>query len=192
MSLPDFSDFRRLLQEAGALSEPAEAHGTLVGMLAADPEGDCAGRWIALTLHGTDQPDGAGRAVPAELRPRLESVYRDTEQALADLQMSFEPLLPQDEAGLRAQAEAMGSWCQGFLYGFTLIRRGDGKTLSPQVQEVLEDLQRMAEVETPDTEGNEQDREALVELVEYLRVAAQLVHDELRLAAPGADNDAAH
>lgn len=192
MSLPEFSEFTRLLRDAGALSDPAESHGTLVGMLAADPGEDCCQRWIALTLHGTDQPEGNGRAVPAELRPRLDSVYAATERSLADLQMGFEPLLPEDEADLRTQAEAMGSWCQGFLYGFTLIRRGGGKALPPQVQEVLEDLQRMAEVETPDASGDEQDHEALVELVEYIRVAAQLVHDELRLAASDADNDATH
>jgi ABC-type nitrate/sulfonate/bicarbonate transport system substrate-binding protein len=50
------------------------------------------------------------------------------------------------------------------------------------VKTMLDDLARIAQVEQPDGEGNEQDEAALVEIIEYIRVASQLVHDELRLA----------
>ncbi len=192
MSSPDYFSLADALRSADALSEAAEAHGTLAGMVAANPDQDCHHRWLMLSLHGSDQAAHSTPTLTDEARKTLHAVYHSTCAGLSDLQMSFTPLLPPDDFPLGEQARALGLWCQGFVYGFALGRPGTREVHSPQVREVLDDLGRMAEVEIPEDDGDEQDRAALVELVEYVRVAAQLVHDELRLSASGPGDAPTH
>ena len=37
--------------------------------------------------------------------------------ALGDGSMTFQPLLPSDDASIGDRTSALGEWCQGFLYG---------------------------------------------------------------------------
>lgn len=191
MDLPDYEKFATALRQVDGLSEPSEAHGTLVGLLAAAPEENWRERWVKLCVNA-DEAESPGLALPAAARPVMNAVFDGSVAGLADLQMRFQPLLPPEEAPLSERAQALGLWCQGFLYGFSMARPGSHEGLPPQVREVLDDLGRLAQVEPPQVDGDERDEAALVEIVEYLRVAAQLVHDELRLAAPRPDSDTRH
>lgn len=182
VSLPSHNELARSLKQADALSEVAESHGTLTGLLAAAPEGDWRQQWLRLCLQGGDQE--AALSLPANTRTLLDQVYDGTQASLADLRMSFEPVLPDDDGPMEARVHAVGQWCQGFLYGFSVARPGGHEGLPSQVKEVLEDMTRLAQVEAPDGQGDEGDESALTEIVEYVRVAAQLVHDELRLEDP--------
>lgn len=182
MDIPAYAEIESALRQAGAQSEPAESHGTLSGLIAAAPEVDWQARWLKVTLDAGN--DDAAPALPASARPRLEALFDGTRAAMSDLQMRFEPLLPADDAPIAERARCLGLWCQGFLYGFSMARPGGHEKLPPQVREVLDDLGRLAQVEPPEGEGGEQDEAALMEIVEYMRVAAQLVHDELRLSEP--------
>lgn len=191
VDLPDYETFAAALKQADGLSEPSESHGTLVGLLAAAPEENWRDRWLKLCLQADDEGQ-SGLALPASSQPVLNAVFDGSVAGLADLQMRFQPLLPSDDAPLADRARALGLWCQGFLYGFSMARPGSHEGLPPQVREVLDDFGRLAQVEPPEGEGDERDEVALMEIVEYLRVAAQLVHDELRLATPRPDNDTRH
>lgn len=191
MDLPDYEKFSTALQQADGMSEPSESHGTLVGLLAAAPDENWRERWLKLCLHANDE-GASGLALPASSQPVLNAVFDGSLASLADLQMRFHPMLPPDDAPLANRAHALGLWCQGFLYGFSMARPGSHESLPPQVREVLDDFARLAQVEPPEGEGDERDEVALVEIVEYLRVAAQLVHDELKLAAPRPESDTRH
>jgi uncharacterized protein YgfB (UPF0149 family) len=183
VDIPHYSRIAAALESAGALSDPSECHGSLSGMLAALPDGEWRHAWLRLSLHGRDADDsGEALSLPADSRPVLDALYEGTCASLSDLHLRFQPLLPPDDQPIADRARALGNWCQGFLYGFSLARPGDISGLPGQVTEVLDDLARIAQVEQPDGEGNEQDEAALVEIIEYIRVASQLVHDELRLA----------
>ena len=48
----------------------------------------------------------------------LEGLFEESTGVLSRAEMEFEPLLPDDETDLAARVEALGAWCQGFLYGF--------------------------------------------------------------------------
>ncbi len=191
MDIPDFDKVSRALKQMEGLSEASESHGTLVGLLAAAPDENWRDRWLKMCLKADDSAQGVV-SMPADASPILNAVFDGTVAGLADLQLRFEPLLPGDEAPLAERARALGLWSQGFLYGFSMARPGRHDSLPSQVREVLDDLARLAQVEAPEGEGDEQDEVAFAEIIEYLRVAAQLVHDELRLAAPQPDSGTRH
>ncbi|MEA5446570.1 UPF0149 family protein [Gammaproteobacteria bacterium AB-CW1] len=189
MNLPEYSKVSTAFRQAQALSEPAESHGTLCGLLAAAPEADWQEQWLRLSLNSEGQ---GAVSLPASVRPVLDALYDATQAEMVDLQMRFEPLLPDDDHGIAERARCLGLWCQGFLFGFSTARPGSHEGLPPQVREVLDDLGRLAQVEPPQGEGSDEDEAALLEIVEYIRVAAQLVHDELKLKQGQPPTDTRH
>jgi uncharacterized protein YgfB (UPF0149 family) len=170
-----FSDAAAVLASANASIAIAEAHGCLSGALCASHEYSF-NRWLDELL------DDPGEGVATEIavaKDLLQTLYAGTLRALRGDEMEFVPFLPDDDAPLASRAEALAQWCQGFLYGFGSVS-GTVRKLPTEVDEVLRDLSQIARATAGDTEPTEQDESDYVEIVEYVRAGAQLVHDELR------------
>lgn len=169
-----FSDAAAALTNAGAAVTVAEAHGCLCGALCASNHYSFA-RWF-------DEVSDAEESDTADLKgakETMQTLYKDTSRALRGDEMEFSPLLPDDDAPLDRRAEALAQWCQGFLYGFGSVS-GSQRNLSAEVDEVLRDLTQIARAGAGETEPTEEDESDYIEIVEYVRVGAQLVYDELR------------
>ncbi len=81
--------------------------------------------------------------------------------------LSFSPLLPEDDDALPARVEALGEWCASFLAGLGAVADTD---LNETEAEMLDDLVAISAVDADVDEGEDAERE-LMELVEYVRVA---------------------
>ena len=169
MSEPaDFDDVARALAAAGSTVHAAEAHGCLCGAACVRRDYGLA-EWLDEIL-----PDGTARDDDV-----LEALRADTTSALAGGQMEFEPLLPDDERELTARVEALGAWCNGFLYGFGSAGTVGAARLPDDVAEVLGDLAQFSQAGAVGTESPDAEEDAYIELVEFVRAAVQLVYDEL-------------
>lgn len=93
--------------------------------------------------------------------------------------MEFAPLLPRDAEPIDARAEALGLWCQGFLYGLGASSLTDATKLPGEVGEVVRDLSEITRVGVDSADSLESSEGAYAELVEFVRVGVQLVFDEL-------------
>ena len=165
---PIDAEIRRL---ALALSA-SELHGSLCGWLAG---GGASNReWLANVLADSALPPVAENSPLDQLR--LASAAQ-----LADRSFEFELLLPDADASLSERSGALFDWCRGFLGGFGLAA-GAKPPLSEDSSEALSDLARLAAAQ-PQDEGDEEDEEALVEIEEFVRVAALLLHGDCVLAA---------
>jgi uncharacterized protein YgfB (UPF0149 family) len=170
MSYPDYDDVQRVLAAARSIPELAEAHGTLVGALCAAPEYRLED-WISEIL-----PEGpADPAVTATLR----NVFLGTGQALGDVNMEFEMLLPDDEHAIAQRAEALGAWCQGFLYGLGTSQIDDSSKLPGEAGEIVRDLMEITRVGVDLDDTEESNERAYAELVEFVRVGVQLLFEDL-------------
>jgi uncharacterized protein len=169
-----FTQLDEMLRRMGAPVDAAECHGSLCGAICA-PAGD-VDMWLAQTV------DGVAAERLGDARATLERMSADERRRLRGGDMSFTPLLPDDEVPLPQRAGALGEWCEGFLYGIGSARIDEFDSLPPQVQEALRDFVEIARVGIPGGDGDEEDEAAYQELVEYLRVAAQLIHDEFHPA----------
>nr|WP_298721614.1 UPF0149 family protein [uncultured Steroidobacter sp.] len=176
-----FAEVARVLEGLGSSVPAAEAHGCLVGALCTSPDYPIE-RWLEEIIPDADLRDDSDDQQPLRL------LYADTLGALRGEDMEFEALLPDDDIALATRATGLSQWCQGFLYGF-----GTGQVDNPaakreelpgNVNEILNDLTHIgrASVEL-EGEGNESEEEAYAEVVEYVRVGVQLIHDELIPAA---------
>ena len=144
-------------------SDVRDAIDTLgLAMTPAELHGGVSG-WIA--GGGSDTPDWLARvladdSVPAVPRDStLDAVRTASAAQLGERGFGFELLLPGAEASLTERSGALFDWCRGFLGGFGLAAGAQ-----------------------PQSDGDEEDEEALVEIEEFVRVAVLLLHGDCVLA----------
>jgi hypothetical protein len=175
-----FAEVVRVLEGLGSTVPAAEAHGCLVGALCTTQHYSME-RWLEEIIPDED------RRVDDDSQQALRLLYADTLNALRGEEMDFEALLPGDDVPLATRAGGLSQWCQGFLYGFGSTGALNKKTeperddLPANVNEILSDLTHIgrASVEIEGDGENESEEEAYAEVVEYVRVGVQLIHDEL-------------
>ena len=172
-----FDDLDAALRRCGASWDAAQAHGLLTGRLAV--AGVPAGPdWLLQVLEGTQKED----ALRLEGQKMLDALYQATYWQLTERLSEFMPLLPDDASDPEERTQALAHWCEGFLHG--LVAAGDdeeikkrlaGEPLADIIRDMLQ-ITRAAVDEDSDAETNEA---AYAEIVEYVRVAAQLAYEEL-------------
>jgi uncharacterized protein YgfB (UPF0149 family) len=164
---------RDSLAAAGAVVALAELHGGVCGALCAGGA-DAARRWLLGLLD-----DAEVGAAPAAVADDLEELIGMSSKMLEDEELTFEPLLPSDDAPLSEQVEALAAWCQGFLSGVGSTAPGaaEGDALG----EILRDFAEISRAALSEDEeaGHDQPDFALAEIHEYVRVSVQLAFEEL-------------
>lgn len=179
------------LRRCGSTWDAAQAHGLLSGHLAI-AGADSGFEWLAQVLDGTDQAD----ALRAECEALLGTLFATTYQQLAERLSAFTPLLPDDSGTTAERATALAHWCEGFLHGLVSGDHAAGLRARLQAEPLVDIIRDMLQITRADADmAAESDEEAYVELVEYVRVAAQLAFEELADLRPAADapaGDALH
>jgi uncharacterized protein len=155
---------------------PSELHGSLCGFLAGN------GRLGRRPLLEVLQLDAGGIAVGPDDQSVLDQLVRQSEEELADPELGFEPLLPADDRPLPERADALVDWCRGFLGGFGLGGPDAHAKVSEEGQEVLRDLGAIASASL-DFGDESEDEDALIEVHEFVRMAAMLLFTECHTAS---------
>jgi len=173
----DYDHLEASLKRCGANWDAAQSHGLLSGRLAI-AGADCGREWMSQVLEGTDPNDALRGECEALLGVLFESTYRQ----LSERQSEFEPLLPDDNDPTAARAAALAHWCEGFLHGLVSADHGDAlkqRLSSDPLADMIRDMLQITRAVADEDTHSETDEQAYAELVEYLRVAAQLAYEEL-------------
>jgi len=175
-----YDQLAEALSRLGYAQNAAEYHGALCGALCVkepdeiDPMGV-----LAREGRSADGEDAAAAA--------LRELRGQSADALTGSQMSFTPLLPDDDEDLPRRVEALSAWCEGFLLGLSSGRPLNMKQCSAEMKEIVRDFTEFTHAGVSEDEDGEIEETAYAELVEYIRVGAQLVYMELH---EGADEPA--
>lgn len=170
--LPAWSEVDSDIRRQSLATTPAELHGALCGWLAGG--GDPVPEWPARVLVDSSLH------TPAE-GSALDAMRAVSAAQLADRSFSFDLLMPDAEESLVVRSGALFDWCRGFLGAFGLAT-GAKPPLSEESSEALADIAKLAAAH-PQDEGDEEDETALVEIQEFVRVAALLLHGDCVLAS---------
>ncbi|AMN46658.1 hypothetical protein ACG33_06110 [Steroidobacter denitrificans] len=166
-----FPEIVRALEELSCSLAPSEGHGYLCGVL-------CTRAHYPLECWLEEMIPEHEERVQAD-RQALDLLFTDTRQTLHSGSMSFDLLLPDDDAPLHTRVAALSQWCQGFLYGFGTGQPVGLEAVSADVSELLRDLTQIGRAILELEEGNEEEESAYAEIVEYVRVGVQLIYDEI-------------
>jgi len=173
------------LRRCGASWDAAQTHGLLTGRLAV--AGVAAGpEWLVHVLEGTEESS----AFRAECQKMLDTLYQSTFWQLSERLSDFALLLPDDESDASDRTAAMARWCEGFLHGLVSAKHGDAlrdRLAAEPLADIIRDMLQITRAEVDGATDNETNEAAYAELVEYLRVAAQVAYEELSEIRHSAD-----
>lgn len=173
--LTQYVEVVEILSRLNLRHSPAGWHGLLCGALCVDE----ARRIDVMHLAEGDSPSTAD---PDALN-RLRGLQQQALAGLVDLKTPFAPLLPDDDEPLGRRATALAEWCEGFVFSLGGRHRFDLDACSANVREIVRDFTELTRATLSEGDDLEVEEGAYAELVEYIRVGAQLIFVELRRAA---------
>ncbi|MCF7990642.1 MAG: YecA family protein [Thiohalocapsa sp.] len=169
----DYDTLNQLLGASTLSPSPAEAQGIYCALLAADAP-DAESRWLAELLPR----DGGDRDDVQSCRRALADVAAETRKIFQGEAGGLDPLLPAESASLEARAVAVHEWVRGFMFGLALARI-ETKALSAPTQEAIDDFMQLMRMDLDDLQDDEANEAALAEIIEFVRVAAMLVREDM-------------
>ena len=167
-----YDDLAATLSRLGYAQDAAEYHGALCGALCVRAPEDVDPLAVLERAGRSAEGEEAAAAALRELRGQSVDAFSAAE-------MTFSPLLPDDGAELPRRVEALSAWCEGFLYGLSTGAPLNMKQCSPELKEIVRDFTEFTHAGVGDDEDGELEESAYAELVEYIRVGAQLIFMEL-------------
>ncbi|MDX1404731.1 MAG: YecA family protein [Woeseiaceae bacterium] len=173
----DHHELDAALKRCGSSWNAGQTHGLLCSHLALGGA-DGVARWVDQVLAGTDPDD----ALRGQCEAMLDALCTVTWQQLAERRSEFVLLLPDDDDPPQVRTEAMAQWCDGFLHGLVSDRHDEKvreRLASEPLADIIRDLVEISRASMDDDDDPEGNEAAFAELVEYLRVAAQLTYEEL-------------
>lgn len=165
------------LRQCGSNWDASQTHGLLSGRLAIAGS-DSGFDWLSQVLEGTEQAD----TIRDECESMLGQLFEFTYRQLTERQSGFEPLLPSEDDCTVVRATALAHWCEGFLHALVAAHNGDElktRLAAEPLADIIRDMLQITRASADEDDDTESDDSAYTELVEYVRVAAQLVYEEL-------------
>lgn len=172
--LPSFEDAALLFLRTRCHINPSYAHGYWAGLI-------CGGQsvspkdWVVAIY----EKEGAWEALDPLLARFFLVVAEVTVEQLSDPHYAFQLLLPDDEDPIDERLTSLCDWARAFLIGFEAQGKIQPRPLlSDEAKEALKDLGEITELSVTfnDAETEEQD---YAEVVEYVRLAVLLLHQEM-------------
>lgn len=186
----NYEELQQKLASANASAEAAEVHGVICGVITSDrslPED-----WFAELF---DQAE-AGDLLVEDAKSGVRMLFAETLGQIEAAGLGMQLLLPTDEAALPVRAQAVAEWCQGFLYGVGLSGEQANGLLSGEAQEALEDILTFTRLDVAalgEPDNLEEEEDALMEITEFLWVAAMLIRESFlgsnKKAVPGSSEN---
>lgn len=173
---------RQLLDATVPALNPAVLHGALTGFL-------CSGAELDADLL----PDLLETSIPPVVEQLVERLTRETRNDLEGVDYSFQPLLPADDESLTQRVAALSDWCDWFNLGFAAGFMRPQTDLSAELLEILSDFGQLAAADLLEEGSDDQDEVNFMELVEYVRMAAISLYQQLNetsVATANADQSA--
>ncbi len=171
----EFERWANVFMALKAFSHPSEMHGALCGHFAAG-ERMQEGEWAAMVCERMGLPLTALDDSP-ELAVFAAGIYAEALAQLSNSDMSFQPLLPDDDYAIEQRLEALVAWVRGFLEGMALTAGESLGEASEEIRELMEDMVAISQLSDEEDPGDESEQQ-LVEITEYVRLGALAVFTE--------------
>ena len=173
-----YNDLNQLLNQQGVGLTPAEMHGLISGMLCG---GNSDSSWQPLIHDLTNE----GLAFGHELAEALRKMHSAISDSLEDDGFLFQLYLPEgDDVSVFDRADALAGWVNHYLLGLGVTQPKLDK-VTGEAGEAIDDLRNIAQLGY-DEEDQEELEMSLEEIIEYVRVAALLCHDNFTRSQPTA------
>ena len=171
----EFERWANVFTAHKAFSHPSELHGVLCGRLAAGTRIE-EQQWLAMVCEHMGLADQAMEESD-DLAPFMYGAYEKTLAQLQSSEMTFQPLLPDDDYAIEQRLEALIAWVRGFLEGMALAAGASLGQAPDEIRELIEDMVAISQL-SEDEESDDESEQQLLEITEYVRLGALAVFTE--------------
>ncbi|MCP5209438.1 MAG: UPF0149 family protein [Hahellaceae bacterium] len=161
----DFDELADLYQAHGAINPPSELHGLWCGKISG-----CARLTDAQVISIALEHMGVDFLQDKESESLLLEIFQRLEKKLVATDMSFKPLLPDDEFALSERVEALSQWVRGFLEGIALQVGSQLMELGDEVREILQDLVEVSQLDA-EVDDDDAGESEFIEVLEHVRMS---------------------
>ena len=174
MAHQPYQALQQLLDKVDSIISPATVHGLWCGRLSAKDNMESAEWW-----NYTWQVINTEMDVPENMKAAVKAVAGYAANHMQQENFGFELWLPEDDQDIRIRMDALADWCQGYIEGLTSVLGGELVSVSDDAKELLQDLLDIGELDC-EVDGSEDDEKQLMELTEFVKVAALNLWHEFR------------
>lgn len=178
MTLPDYHSFSQAIMSLNLSVSGAEFHGVLCGYLTSG--GNQGGESYIRSILAKKHNDATRIAASA-----LFDLLAISQHQLLQVGFEFQLLLPEDDQSLLVRAQAFSEWCEGFILGLTVNGLNLESLHNDDAQDALQHLIEFAKLDYEALQVSEDDERALMEVVEYTRMAVLTIHMEAQADQKG-------
>lgn len=179
----DHDLLNQALRSCGASGTAAQAHGLLSSRLAV-----AGARGVPESLGQVLDSSSASNALRKECEDRLAALWQSTHMVFSERMSAFEPRLPDENDNAESRTEAVAQWCEGYLHGMVSGKHDAAlreRLGAEPMADIIKDMLQITRATFDADDDEAANEEAFVEIVEYLRIAAQLNFEELAELRPG-------
>lgn len=171
----DYHYLETALMKVDSLVAASELHGMLCGLICAGAA-DQGEAWLDAVIQAMEPRTEEFKHFNREV---LQAIFKRSYGQIAGFGFDFQLILPDEEAPLSERAQAIGEWCQGFLEGLGFgAEKLDAENLSEDVNDAIQRLYDITHIEFSTLSVSEDDEIALMELIEFVRMAVLMVYTE--------------
>ena len=174
MNLPNYESLSDLIERTNLSMSPAELHGLATGLLVADTSAS-ENRYLQLVCEEPEQGD----VLAVENTQLLRELFQATREALQAITLEFKPLVPEDDEPLADRIDAACEWARSLLYGLAEQGVHQRTDLTEDVSGFVNDLMEISRGGYAHEKGEEGEM-VYADLLEYLRMGALMVQEELQ------------
>jgi uncharacterized protein len=166
-----YNKLQTTLKSTTSLIDVSELHGFFTGLLCFKKE------ILPLDWHFQLGEESEPSEENKQAIDIFQKLLDAMEQQLKETDFEFALLLPSDEMALKQRLQALQDWCQGFLYGVGISksRHQEFKTIE---QEFINDVATFSRGLLNDCTETEENENAYLEVVEYLRAGVFNLYEE--------------
>lgn len=171
IEVADYESIDGAMADADCDASAAEVQGIICGLIAGGYQDD-SHAWI----QSLEEMVNEGHQFPPQAQTVLRELFAWTAREMSQQESLAPVLLPDDNYPAVDRLEALIDWSQGFLLGFGL-QSGNTPVDNAEVNEALSDLAEICHLELS-AEEDEDTQQALMVLIEHIKVAVQVIHWE--------------
>lgn len=171
--LPHFDEVANMFASAMLDAHPSFVHGCWIGLIAGGRH-HSPKAWVEFI---TQKPDGWS-ALSLPMQHLFLAIAEASVEQLGDPHYVLQLLLPDDEEPLEDRIFAISEWCTGFIRALKDSKIDVTTYFGTDAKEAFADMEEITEVNI-DVDQDPHAEENYAEVVEYLRVAVSLIHQDV-------------
>lgn len=171
--LPHFDEVANMFASVMMDIHPSFVHGCWVGLIVGGRH-HSPKNWVEFV---TQRPDSWGQ-FDLTMQHLFLSIAEASVEQLGDVHYVLQLLLPDDEEDLEDRVHAMSEWCTGFIRALKDSKIDVTSYLSNDSKEALADMEEITQVSI-DLSNDPHGEANYAEVLEYLRVAVSLIHQDI-------------